>query len=149
MKTVGKCEITKTCCRISAEKGKKGEFERNYILLQLRIGMKPKENERDGAGGITLCPFQKTWNPKCRNAGLLSERWIQLCQCALDLWRQKAAGLETFIFVLHLKRSPQANHLNQGHFVHLTNLGHVWTLTYTVRWKLWDTTLCYAFLSIW
>ena len=37
----------------------KGEFERGCILLLLRIGMKTGENDREGAGGIILCPFQR------------------------------------------------------------------------------------------
>lgn len=46
-------------------------MKRKYILLLLRKGMKTKENDREGAGGIILCPFQiKNLNPK------VQENWI-------------------------------------------------------------------------
>lgn len=63
VRTLGIGEKNQTCCRVSAEEGRKGEFERGCILLLLRIGLKIGKSSRRGAGGIIFV-FRGTFKTK-------------------------------------------------------------------------------------
>lgn len=81
MRTQEKHEITKICCRASPEKGKKGEFEREYILLLLRIGVETRESDRGDQEASFYGPLRGRLKTKSAIIlDFLIKRWFQSYQ---------------------------------------------------------------------